>query len=101
MSNLRTNYKDDVFTGKRKYSEIDNGDGTISFDDVTDYAQVGDTYGAAQINETNDVINNLDLRAYKSTDDAENSLADNDYFPFFDSYCANSVNFFCSKSVFG
>ncbi len=84
MSNLRTNYKDDVFAGKRKYSEIDNGDGTISFDDVTDYAQVGDTYGAAQINETNDVINNLDSKAYKSTDGAESGLADNDYFPFFD-----------------
>lgn len=85
MSNLRTNYKDDVFTGKRKYSEIDNGDGTISFDDVTDYAQVGDTYGAAQINETNDVINNLDSKTYKSTDGAETGLADNDYFPFYDS----------------
>lgn len=84
MSNLRTNYKDDVFTGKRKYSEIDNGDGTISFDDVTDYAQVGDSYGAAQINETNDVINNLDSKAYKSTDGVESGLADNDYFPFFD-----------------
>ncbi len=85
MSNLRTNYKDDVFTGKRKYSEIDNGDGTISFDDVTDYAQVGDIYGAAQINETNDVINNLDSKAYKSTDGTETGLADNDYFPFYDS----------------
>ena len=84
MSNLRTNYKDDVFTGKRKYNQINNGDGTISFDDVTEYAQVGDTYGAAQINETNDVINNLDSKAYKNTDSAENSIADNDYFPFFD-----------------
>ena len=38
---LRTNYKDDVFSGKRKYKELDNGDGTVSFDDETEYAQTG------------------------------------------------------------
>ena len=81
---LRTNYKDDVFTGKRKYTEIDNGDGTISFNDETEYTQTGDTYGAAQINETNDVVNNLDSKSYKSADAAETSIADNDYFPFYD-----------------
>ena len=32
---LRTNYKDDVFSGKRKYKELNNGDGTVSFDDET------------------------------------------------------------------
>lgn len=85
MSNLRTNYKDDVFTGKRKYNEIDNGDGSISFDDVTDYTQNGDTYGAAQINEVNAIINNLDNNTYSQTDSAESVIADNDYFPFFDS----------------
>lgn len=90
MSNLRTNYKDDVFSGRRKYSEIDNGDGTKSFDDVTEYAQRGDTYGAAQINETNDVINNLDSKAYKNTDSAETSIADNDYFPFYDTSASAS-----------
>lgn len=84
MSNLRTNYKDDVFTGKRKYNEIDNGDGSISFDDVTNYSQNGDTYGAAQINEVNDIINNLDNNSYRQTDGAETAIADNDYFPFFD-----------------
>lgn len=84
MSNLRTNYKDDVFTGKRKYNEIDNGDGSISFDDVTNYSQNGDTYGAAQINEVNDIINNLNNNSYRQTDGAETAIADNDYFPFFD-----------------
>lgn len=84
MSNLRTNYKDDVFTGKRKYNEIDNGDGSISFDDVTNYSQNGDTYGAAQINEANEIINNLDNNSYRQTDGAETAIADNDYFPFFD-----------------
>lgn len=85
MSNLKTNYKDDVFAGKRKYTQINNGDGTISFNDVTEYTQTGDSYGAAQINETNDVVNNINNKGYKNDDAAETSIADNDYFPFFDS----------------
>ena len=84
MSSLKTDYKDDVFTGKRKYTEINNGDGTISFNDETEYTQTGDTYGATQINETNGVVNTLDSESYKSTDAAETSIADNDYFPFYD-----------------
>lgn len=84
MSSLRTNYKDDVFTGKRKYSMSTNPDTTVSFEDETDYSQRGDTYGAAQINEANDIINNLDNNTYKSTDAAESTLADGDYFPFYD-----------------
>ena len=84
MSNLKTDYKDDVFSGKRKYNQINNVDGTISFEDVTDYAQVGDSYGAAQINEINDTVNNINNKGYKNDDAAETSIADNDYFPFFD-----------------
>lgn len=57
---LRTNYKDDIFSGNRKYSEIDNGDGTISFTDETQYDQVGDTFGATQINEIDTKINSHD-----------------------------------------
>lgn len=58
---LRTNYKDDVFTGNRKYRMISNGDGTVSFEDVTEYSQVGDFYGAADVNELNDTVNNLGI----------------------------------------
>lgn len=84
MSNLRTNFKDDVFEGRRKYTQINNGDGTVSFTDSTQYTQVGDSYGAAQINETNDVVNNIDAKSFKYTDSAETAIADNDYFPFYD-----------------
>ena len=59
MATLRTDYKDDIFTGNRKYNQIENPDNSISFQDVTDYAQQGDTYGAAEINETNEAINSL------------------------------------------
>ena len=89
MSSLRTNYKDDVFTGSRKYEMTQNGDGTVSFTDQTTYSQVGDTYGAAQINEANAIINNLDDKAYLSDDGAESGLADNDYFPFYDTSASN------------
>ena len=57
---LKTNYKDDIFSGNRKYTQIDNGDGTISFTDSTQYSQVGDTFGATQINEIDGKINTHD-----------------------------------------
>jgi hypothetical protein len=59
---LPTNFKDDVLAsamgGKRRYNMIHNSDGTVSFEDVTDYTQVGSTFGAAQINATNTAVNN-------------------------------------------
>ena len=81
---LRTNYKDDVFTGKRKYRMTTNPDTTVSFDDETEYVQQGDTYGAAQLNEANSKINDLDSHAYRDSDAAETTMADNDYIPFYD-----------------
>lgn len=57
---LKTDYKDDIFSGNRKYAQIDNGDGTISFTDQTEYDQVGDTFGATQINEIDGKINGHD-----------------------------------------
>ena len=40
---LPTNYKDDVLgdsmDGKRRYRVIENSDGTISLEDVTEYSQ--------------------------------------------------------------
>ena len=44
--------------GKRRFNMIQNSDGTVSFEDVTDYTQVGSTFGAAQINATNEAVNN-------------------------------------------
>lgn len=43
---LKTDYKDDIYSGKRRYRMIQNDDGTVSFDDVTDYTQDGDIYSA-------------------------------------------------------
>lgn len=94
---LRTNYKDDVYSGNRKYSMTTNPDTTVSFTDETDYTQQGDTYGAAQINEQNAKINDLDSNAYRQTDTAETSLADNDYVPFYDTSASAKRKVLLSK----
>lgn len=56
MADLKTNYVDDVLdTTKnqlRKYQQIQNDDGTVSFVDVTEYTQVGTSFGAKDINDT-------------------------------------------------
>ena len=61
MADLKTNYVDDVVdTTKnqvRKYKLIQNDDGTVSFVDVTEYTQVGTSFGAKDINDTNAAIN--------------------------------------------
>ena len=60
---LRTDYKDDILdtsvNGKRKYNLITNSDGTVSLEDVTEYSQVGDSFGGADINRTNEEINRI------------------------------------------
>ena len=63
MADLKTNYVDDVLdTTKnqlRKYQQIQNDDGTVSFVDVTEYTQVGTSFGAKNINDTNAAINDV------------------------------------------
>lgn len=59
---LPTNYTDDIMAssmaGKRRYNLIQNSDGTVSLEDVTNYTQVGSNFGAAQMNQTNTAVNN-------------------------------------------
>lgn len=57
MDTLKTDYKNDIFTGMRKYTKIDNPDGTISLRDDTTYQTDGDIYAAADINATNQAVN--------------------------------------------
>lgn len=60
---LKTDYKDDILdtsvNEKRKFNMITNSDGTVSFEDVTTYSQVGDSFGAGDINETNLAIEDV------------------------------------------
>ena len=61
---LKENYKDDILDTsqnvKRKYQMENNGDGTVSFTDVTEYTQQGDSFGSGDINATNSKVNTLD-----------------------------------------
>ena len=71
MADLKTNYVDDVLDATknqlRKYKQIQNDDGTVSFVDVTEYTQVGTSFGAKDINDTNAAINDVNgkLAKYK------------------------------------
>ena len=56
--NLPTNYTDAVWTGNRKFEMIDNGDNTVSFEDVTQYTQYQNSFfGATDANKMNNAIN--------------------------------------------
>ena len=57
MNTLTTDYLDAVFAGNRKYQQTTNGDGTVSFTDMTEYTQEGDRFGAEDINGTNTTVN--------------------------------------------
>jgi len=54
---LKTDYKDAVYTGDRKYTQTNNTDGTISLVDATAYSTEGDPFGANDINATNSAVN--------------------------------------------
>jgi hypothetical protein len=56
---LKSDYKNDIFPGQRKYLMVQNEDGTVSFSDATQYSQQGDAFGANDINGTNAAINQL------------------------------------------
>ena len=59
---LKTDYKDDILNSsntRRKYQEISNSDGSKSFSDMTEYSQVGDSFGAKELNEERVAINEI------------------------------------------
>ena len=59
-TDLPTNYTDAEYTGLRKYEMINNGDGTVSFRDVTEYTQEENSFfGADDANAMNNAINNI------------------------------------------
>lgn len=58
---LQTNFVDDILSdsmgGKRRFNLIPNNDGTYSLEDVTEYDQLGSQFGSANINATNNAVN--------------------------------------------
>lgn len=86
MADLKTDYKDDVLDTEvnelRKYQMIQNEDGTVSFVDVTEYLQVGDSFGSADINETNaeieEIKDNQEIK-YQELEDAIDTKVTNSF----------------------
>lgn len=56
---LKTDYKDAMYDGARKYKITSNADGTSGITDETVYTQEGDPFGANDINSTNKAINRI------------------------------------------
>lgn len=57
---LPTNYTDATWTGLRKYTEITNDDGTVSFQDMTKYSNRENSFfGAKEANQMNEALNIL------------------------------------------
>lgn len=56
---LKTDYKDAIppSTGRVYRHTYNTTDGTMTLEDVTEYEQVGDAFGAADINAVNEVAN--------------------------------------------
>ena len=60
---LKTDYRDALYDGARKYRITENADGTSGIADETKYTQEGDSFGANDINSTNEAVNRLNHTA--------------------------------------
>ena len=76
--NLKTDFKDDIFQGNRKYLQIKNEDGTVSFQDVTTYEQEGDYFGAAELNQITGEVNKKAGAILQAAGGASNVIILND-----------------------
>lgn len=76
MSLLKEDYKEPEFRGEKEYTMDDNGDGTVSFNDVTEYRIPGDYIRSADINATNTQINSL-MTTYSRWISAHSALKTN------------------------
>lgn len=66
---LPTDYTDRTWNGLQKYTEVDNGDGTVSFLDVTSYTNKEKSFfGARDANRMNEALNTLMSMVEQGTD---------------------------------
>lgn len=77
---LPTNYTDAVWSGLKKYVQVSNDDGTVSFQDVTQYSnQDNSFFGAKEANQMNAAMNelagNIDSVAKNATNAANSATA--------------------------
>ncbi len=66
---LPTNYTDAVWNGLKKYTKVDNADGTVSFNDVTAYTNKETSFfGAKDANKMNGALNYIMSMLENGTD---------------------------------
>ena len=66
---LPTNYTDAVWNGLKKYTKVDNADGTVSFNDVTAYTNKEKSFfGAKDANSMNEALNYIMSMLENGTD---------------------------------
>jgi len=66
---LPTNYTDVSWAGLKKYQQITNPDGTVSFQDVTQYTDMENSFfGALDANRMNEALNTLMSMVEDGTD---------------------------------
>lgn len=66
---LPTDYTDAVWSGLKKYSQVDNSDGTVSFQDVTIYTNKEKSFfGAKDANRMNEALNYIMSMLESGTD---------------------------------
>lgn len=66
---LNTEYKDISWSGLKKYTQIDNDDGTISFRDDTRYTNKESSFfGAKDANQINEAVNYIMTKLENGTD---------------------------------
>ena len=66
---LRVDYTDASWVGLKKYNQISNHDGTVSFQDVTQYSNFDRSfYGARDANRVNEAINTIMSMVEGNTD---------------------------------
>jgi len=75
-TDLRTDYTNAQWSGLKKYQQVDNSDGTVSFQDVTQYTDKDNSFfGANEANKMNAGMNLLAKNIDSTSKDAEAAAA--------------------------
>lgn len=80
FTQLKTDYQNDQLNtsvnNNVKYNLQDNGDGTVSLEDVTSYTALGDSFDASVLNGINTVINAIGLQVTTNVSDISTNAND-------------------------
>ena len=91
MAELSLDFKNEIINEtineKRRYVMTENEDGTVSFTDTTSYSQTGTKYGAEEVIEEREAINQNTNVIGGDAYDSSKSYAADDYFIYNNQLC--------------